>query len=674
MKKEETAQVGVCTQRRTSNKKKNMLFRIAHGLVLLSPRAVLGVNFAYEAAQLSAADTASFSAIAFGDASVPSASAPAACKALPGDVAWPGAAEWARLNSTLGGALLRPAVPASACYRNGEQENGEQENGEQEDSGGGYDAERCRWLLGEGGAGRFYVDDPVTVLTRWPQGDTCPASTPPVAGNCTRGGYAYYVINATSVRQIQAAVNFARNRNVRLTVKNTGHDFVGKSTGRGALSVWTHNLKSFEFIPSYNVTADDGETLLYSGMAARVGTGLESWEMYGFMRRHGMHLGVPGDSTVAPYGGWAQGGGHHNLASRLGLGADQVLSLQVVTADGRLVTADHVANPDLFWALRGGGPSTYGIITSAIVKAHAPLEVVQSPLRFSTALVNVTNATSAAEKAEVFWAGVAATYWFCKHVTDAGGTVYDNIRRLSPDDGGFDFTADFELPGITGAAARALVQPLYDELRGLGVAVAATPTVRASPRSTDASGGRGDRPGNTRFASRLFPRANWEDVGVFAATVAAIRRPVEAGYGFHGIHMTPTLAVAGWPGRDSAVNPAFRTTQMHADLFDRASAAPGGGAAAWLETWAELNGHMQGIREATPGGGAYVNEADRLEPGWQGSFWGDKYERLLAIKRARDPWGLFYAPTTPGSEAWEVRTADGLPTQNGRLCRVGERA
>lgn len=191
-----------------------MLFGKVHALVLLSqPAAVWGVNFPYEAAQLSAADTASFPAIAFGDASVPTTAA--ACKALPGDDAWPPPAEWARLNSTLDGALLRPDVPASVCYLDGEQ----QQEQEQQEQGGGYDAERCRWLLGEGGSGRFYIDDPLTVLTQWPQGNTCPASAPPAAGSCTRGGYAHYVVNATSVRQIQAAVNFARNRNVRLTVK-----------------------------------------------------------------------------------------------------------------------------------------------------------------------------------------------------------------------------------------------------------------------------------------------------------------------------------------------------------------------------------------------------------------------------------------------------------------------
>jgi FAD/FMN-containing dehydrogenase len=51
------------------------------------------------------------------------------------------------------------------------------------------------------------------------------------------------------------------------------------------------------------------------------------------------------------------GGGHGFLTSKVGLGADQVLSLELVTADGRFVTADPNTNTDLFWALRGGGGS-----------------------------------------------------------------------------------------------------------------------------------------------------------------------------------------------------------------------------------------------------------------------------------------------------------------------------
>lgn len=55
-----------------------------------------------------------------------------------------------------------------------------------------------------------------------------------------KGGYPVYVLNATNVAQIQIAVNFARNTGIRFVVKNTGHDFMGKSSGAGALSVWTH--------------------------------------------------------------------------------------------------------------------------------------------------------------------------------------------------------------------------------------------------------------------------------------------------------------------------------------------------------------------------------------------------------------------------------------------------
>lgn len=126
---------------------------------------------------------------------------------------------------------------------------------------------------------------------------------------------------------------------------------MGRSVGYGSLSVWTHFLKNFEFIPEYT----QGE---YTGMAARAGSGLESWELYQHMDKHEMTLVCPGPYTVGVYGGWIQGGGHSALASLYGMGSDQVLSLQVVTADGHFVTADTEENSDLFYALRGGGPST----------------------------------------------------------------------------------------------------------------------------------------------------------------------------------------------------------------------------------------------------------------------------------------------------------------------------
>ena len=80
-------------------------------------------------------------------------------------------------------------------------------------------------------------------------------------------------------------------------------------------------------------------------------------------------------------GGYIQGGGHSPLSCLHGLAADQVLSAEVVTPDGRFVTADFTQNTDLFWAIRGGGGSTFGVVTSITVKAYPDMPVTASTIR-----------------------------------------------------------------------------------------------------------------------------------------------------------------------------------------------------------------------------------------------------------------------------------------------------
>lgn len=122
----------------------------------------------------------------------------------------------------------------------------------------------------------------------------------------------------------------------------------GQTAGAGSLSIWTHHLKDFEFLPSYTI----GE---YEGKAARLAAGLQSSEISNYGRINNATIVAAGGGTVGAVGGFFQGGGHSIYTSYFGLGADQVLSIEVVTADGRLVTADPNNNTDLFWALRGGG-------------------------------------------------------------------------------------------------------------------------------------------------------------------------------------------------------------------------------------------------------------------------------------------------------------------------------
>lgn len=119
------------------------------------------------------------------------------------------------------------------------------------------------------------------------------------------------------VAQIQLAINFARNNNLRFVVKNTGHDFCGRSTGAGALSVWTHHLKD-------QIYYDAHTTSNYSGPAIKAGSGVQGFELYDFANAHGM-VAIGGECrTVGWGGGYIAGGGHSPLSPIYGMAADQV--------------------------------------------------------------------------------------------------------------------------------------------------------------------------------------------------------------------------------------------------------------------------------------------------------------------------------------------------------------
>lgn len=124
------------------------------------------------------------------------------CKSFPSETSWPSESEWSGLNASLQGRLLKPLPPASVCYPTSPN----------------FNNASCSFLFTNATQSTFYFDDPVTVLAEWPQGLTCPRSRNP-SGNCTQGGFPVYVVNATAPKHVQAAVNFARNKNIRLIIK-----------------------------------------------------------------------------------------------------------------------------------------------------------------------------------------------------------------------------------------------------------------------------------------------------------------------------------------------------------------------------------------------------------------------------------------------------------------------
>lgn len=170
---------------------------------------------------------------------------------------------------------------------------------------------------------------------------------------------------------------------------------------------------------------------------------------------------------------------------------------------------------------------TYGVVTSAIVKAYPSIQVLASSLAFSTSSIN--SSSPSVNVTETFWRGFDQYHQWGLAIVDNGGTAYSYVSSSSSGDGGFTFRTDIEVPGMTEDELFDFVQPLYDGLNAIGIrANNSRPAPASNWGFAGATGdGTGDAPGSSRFASRLFPRANFEEPLLFAAT--QVSRP--GGYG-----------------------------------------------------------------------------------------------------------------------------------------------
>nr|WCO08180.1 RNase T2 protein [Pestalotiopsis microspora] len=557
------------------------------------------------------------------------------CKVYPGDEDWPSLEAWQALNNITGGRLLRPVPKAASCYRGPE-----------------FNESRCAAISVNWTDPASHYDDPLEMMAPMYQGLTCMPPTILDTKDCTMGGFPLYVVNATSPLHVQAAVNFARITGIWLVIRNTGHDYLGKSGGAGSLSIWTHHMKDITYIPEY--TTQDGS---YSEPAFKAGAGVQAFELYKTAHDKG-HVVVGGDcSTIGIMGGYIHGGGHSPLSSVYGTGSDQVLAFEVVTSDGQFITADAGQNQDLFWALRGGGGSTFGVTISVTVKAYPDVPTTVSKFAFSTEDMDT----------ETFWKGVRSYFDYFVPNADAETYSYFMILPDYPRQGAttFDLVAAVA-PNKTEEDFLTLLGPWFSSLQALGITF--DPGVKCWDSYYDAwlHTFPGEPVGHTHTAigSRLFPRRNFVDPTLLNRTFGTIKESVEAGrqiYAFNMKNVSPDDV-------DNAVNPAWRENILFA--MQTVTWPLNATMAEILDIRRQFtHGAMQKWRDITPGAGSYLAEADRLEPDFQQSFYGDKYPRLLYLKRKCDPLDVFYAATAVGSEDWHIRVESGLPGENGRLCR-----
>jgi hypothetical protein len=149
------------------------------------------------------------------------------------------------------------------------------------------------------------------------------------------------------------------------------HDFLGRAFAEGSFVIWTHTWKYI----NYNENFVPVGVRAAGTTAVTIGPGIQWGELYRFVGTVNKTIagGIGAQGSVGAAGGWPLGGGHNILSPQLGLGVDNVLQVTVVTPDGQHLTANANRNPDLFWALRGGGGPSFGVVTSLTYRVHEDL-------------------------------------------------------------------------------------------------------------------------------------------------------------------------------------------------------------------------------------------------------------------------------------------------------------
>src|SRR6202158_3080936 len=254
----------------------------------------------------------------------------------PSDATWPSDSAWKQLNEAVGGNLIPVEFPLSVLKN---------------DPSGAA----AKSLLANIRNPYYIGDQPrLTQTLGWVDAW---ATKPSV-----------YAVAARNAHDIAAAVNFARDNNLRLVVKGGGHSYQGTSNAPDSLLIWTRHMNDIamhpEFVPS------GCEHTLQPQPAVTLGAGTIWMQAYNAVTTKGGKYVQGGGCTTVGVAGLIQSGGFGSFSKHYGLAAEGLLEAEVVTADGEIRVANACTNPDLFWALKGGGGGSYGVVSTVTLRVH----------------------------------------------------------------------------------------------------------------------------------------------------------------------------------------------------------------------------------------------------------------------------------------------------------------
>ena len=562
----------------------------------------------------------------------------------PGDAAWPPAGRWARLNKKVGGQLSAVKSPLDACRT-------------------GTASSACSTLV-KALKNPYYVGDHpgLTQTSGWV--------------DAWKSAPSAYAVAAQHTADVVAAVKFARDHNLRLVVKGGGHSYQGTSNAADALLVWTRKM---DRITMHDAFVGHGCTGRQAAQpAVTIESGATWMRVYHTVTRAGRYVQGGGCGTVG-VAGLIQSGGFGSFSKRYGMAAAGLIEAEIVTADGSVRIANACTNPDLWWALKGGGGGSYGVVTRLTLRTRG------LPQYFGTVFGAVKARSDDAFRRLI--ARFMAFYndsLFNPHWGESVAFGRDNTLNVSMVFQGVDqqqaertwkpfldwvkaapqdYTIDAPVT-LTAIPARHFFDPAY--LR------------RHHPDFVIAD----DRPGAP--VNNVYWAGDHGQVGFFLHGYDSLWMPAEllasqqqarlvdalfassrhwrASLHFNkGLAGAPAQAIA--EAKDMPTNPAVQNAFALAIIASAGPPAfagmPGNAPdmAVARQNGASVMAAIGELRKVAPDGGAYVSEANFFDKSWQSAYWGPNYPRLSAVKKKYDPAGLFFVHNGVGSEEW---SADGF--------------
>ncbi|WP_233804703.1 FAD-binding oxidoreductase [Paraburkholderia sp. HP33-1] len=488
-----------------------------------------------------------------------------------------------------------------------------------------------------------------------------------------------YVVAAQERRHVAAAVNFARARKLRLVVRGGGHSYLGTSTAPDSLMIWTRGMRDIVVHDAFVPTGCGPDASPVQ--AVSVGSGAIWMHTYEAVTgAAGRYVQGGGCGTVG-VAGLIQGGGFGTYSKQFGIAAASLLEAEVVTADGAVRTVNACSEPELFWALKGGGGGTFGVVTRLTLRTHdlpAVIGYVSSTVK--------ANSDAAYRR--------LVTRFVSFYAASLCNGHWGELVTLLP---GNRLQIGMNSQGLTREEVAQLWEPFWSWIRLQDDMTMTAPAIVSGPGRARWNGKAiekvlpgvvlfDDRPGapNTNF----FWQANLAEAGhvlhafeslwLPAALLEASQQPalvdalVDASR-----HWTIELHFQkGLAGAPSNVIAAAADTPMNAAVlrsFALAIVASEGppafdglpghepNLAKARQDVARIAKAMEQLRTVVPDNGAYVAESSYFQRDWQHAYWGDNYPRLLRIKQKYDPDGLFFVRHGVGSEMW---SDDGFVRRN----------